>query len=48
MFYTSFFDEILMLTPKPTNESNTVAIAATSAALHLNAAAIMCVTSTGR
>lgn len=48
IFYRTYFDEILMLTPKPSNEPNTIAIAATSAAHYLNAQAILCVTSTGR
>lgn len=48
ILHSSFFDEVLMLTPKPTNEAHTIAIAATSAAHNLDAKAIICVTTTGR
>uniref|UniRef100_A0A0N5APA6 Pyruvate kinase n=1 Tax=Syphacia muris TaxID=451379 RepID=A0A0N5APA6_9BILA len=48
IFYTTYFEEILTLTTTPTSETDTIAIAATSAAHHLSAQAIICVTSTGK
>ncbi|KFD50195.1 hypothetical protein M514_08940 [Trichuris suis] len=47
-YHNSFFNELLAITPRPTNAAHTVAIAATSAAMMCNASAIILVTTTGR
>ena len=48
MFHRVVFDELRLLTPKPTETLLTTAIAAVDAAFSQNAAAIMCLTTTGR
>lgn len=48
IYHTRFFEEMIRLTPKPTDMSHTIAIAATSAAVSCRASAIICVTTTGR
>ncbi|KRX94398.1 Pyruvate kinase PKLR [Trichinella pseudospiralis] len=47
-YHNSFFNELLMITPRPTDAAHTIAIAATSAAVSCNAVAIILVTTTGR
>ncbi|CAI5438363.1 unnamed protein product [Caenorhabditis angaria] len=48
VYHRRFFDEILINTPKPTDMSHTIAIAATSAAITCHASAILLITTTGR
>ncbi|VDM40089.1 unnamed protein product [Toxocara canis] len=48
MYHTKFFEELLRVTPKPTDTAHTIAIAATSAAVSCQASAILLVTTTGR
>jgi len=48
MFTVSFFTELSLKTPSPTNPSTAVAIAAVSAAMKLPASAIIALTTTGR
>ncbi|VDK47825.1 unnamed protein product [Anisakis simplex] len=48
MYHTKFFEELLRVTPKPTDTAHTIAIAATSAAVSCHASAILLVTTTGR
>ncbi|CAJ0574384.1 unnamed protein product, partial [Mesorhabditis spiculigera] len=47
-YYRKFFDELLQNTPKPTDMTHTIAIAATSAAVSCHASAILVITTTGR
>ncbi|VDM95225.1 unnamed protein product [Thelazia callipaeda] len=47
-YYTKYFEELLRLVPKPTDDATTIAIAATSAVESCRATAIICVTVTGR
>ena len=47
MFHRVVFDELRQLTPTPTMTTQTTAIAAVDAAFAQNAAAIMCLTTTG-
>ena len=48
MFHRVVFDELRLLTPKPTETLTTTSIAAVDAAFAQNAAAIICLTTTGR
>lgn len=48
MFHRVVFDELRLLTPKPTLTVVTAAIAAVDAAFQQNAAAIITLTTTGR
>jgi len=48
VFHSKYMEELLHLTPKPTDPSHTVAIAATSAAVSCRASAIILLTTTGR
>jgi pyruvate kinase len=48
VYHTKFFEELLRSTPRPTDTANTIAIAATSAAVSCCASAIILVTTTGR
>jgi len=48
VFHSKFVEELLKVTPKPTDSSHTVAIAATSAAVSCHASAIILLTTTGR
>ena len=48
MFHRVTFDELRLLTPKPTETMITTAIAAVDAAFAQSAAAIICLTTTGR
>jgi pyruvate kinase len=48
IYEQGFFEEMLRLTPKPTNTTHTIAIAATSAAKSCGAAAIIMTTTTGK
>uniref|UniRef100_A0A8R1TWD2 Pyruvate kinase n=1 Tax=Onchocerca volvulus TaxID=6282 RepID=A0A8R1TWD2_ONCVO len=48
IYHTRFFEELLHMTPKPTDIAHTVAIAATSAAASCHASAMILVTTTGR
>jgi pyruvate kinase len=48
VYHSKFFEELLRATPRPTDTSNTIAIAATSAAVSCCASAIILVTTTGR
>ena len=48
IFHRVVFDELRLLTPKPTETVVTTAIAAVDAAFSQNAAAILCLTTTGR
>uniref|UniRef100_A0A158Q4L1 Pyruvate kinase n=1 Tax=Dracunculus medinensis TaxID=318479 RepID=A0A158Q4L1_DRAME len=48
LYHTKYFEELLRVTPKPTDVSHTLAIAATSAAVSCHASAIILVTTTGR
>jgi pyruvate kinase len=48
MFHSKFFEEILKHTSKPTDNSQTIAIAATSAAVSCHASAIILLTTTGK
>lgn len=48
MFTVSFFTELSLKTPSPTNPSTALAIAAVSAAMKLPASAIIALTTTGR
>ncbi|CAB3410771.1 unnamed protein product [Caenorhabditis bovis] len=48
VYHKRYFDELLINTPKPTDMSHTIAIAATSAAVSCHASAILLVTTTGR
>ncbi|XP_003382927.1 PREDICTED: pyruvate kinase PKM-like [Amphimedon queenslandica] len=48
MFHRVVFDELRLLTPKPTETLTTTAIAAVDAAFSQSAAAIICLTTTGR
>jgi len=47
-FHTMFFDELVKLTPKPTDSTKTIALAAVSAAISSRASAIVLLTTTGR
>ena len=47
MFHRIVFDELRQLTPTPTETTQTTAIASVDAAFAQNAAAIMCLTTTG-
>ncbi|MCP9260917.1 Pyruvate kinase [Dirofilaria immitis] len=48
VYHTRFFEELLHMTPKPTDIAHTIAIAATSAAASCHASAMILVTTTGR
>ena len=48
IFHRVVFDELRLLTPTPTETVVTTAIAAVDAAFSQNAAAILCLTTTGR
>lgn len=48
VYHRRLFDELLLNTPKPTDMSHTIAIAATSAAASCHASAILLITTTGR
>jgi len=48
VFHSKFMEELLKLTPKPTDSAHTVAIAAVSAAVSCRASAIILLTTTGR
>ncbi len=48
MFHRVVFDDLRRLTPKPTNTLTTTSIAAVDAAFSQTAAAIICLTTTGR
>ena len=48
MFHQVVLDELRFLTPKPTDVMTTTAIAAVDASFSQNAAAIICLTITGR
>lgn len=48
MFHRVVFDELRLLTPKPTETTQTTAIAAVDAAFSQNTAAIICLTTTGK
>lgn len=48
MFHRVVFDDLRLLTPKPTETTVTTAIAAVDASFSQNAAAIICLTTTGR
>lgn len=48
MFHRVVFDELRLLTPKPTETLKTTSIAAVDAAFSQSAAAIICLTTTGR
>jgi len=48
MFYSKFVEELMKITPKPTDNVQTIAIAATSAAVSCRASAIILLTTTGR
>ncbi|PIO67380.1 pyruvate kinase [Teladorsagia circumcincta] len=47
-YHRRFFEEIIINTPRPTDVTQTIAIAATSAAASCNASAILLITTTGR
>nr|CDJ96732.1 Pyruvate kinase domain containing protein [Haemonchus contortus] len=47
-YHRKFFEELLVNTPRPTDMTQTIAIAATSAAASCNASAILLITTTGR
>jgi len=47
-FYTKFLDELIQLTPRPTDPSNTLALAAVTGAISCQASAIVLLTTTGR
>lgn len=48
VFYTKFVEEIIRITPRPTDPAQTMAIAATSAAASCHASAIILLTTSGR
>ncbi|VDK87170.1 unnamed protein product [Onchocerca ochengi] len=48
IFYTKISEELIRLTPKPTDHAQTIAIAANSAVQSCQAVAVICVTVTGR
>jgi len=48
VYHLKFFEEMQRVTPKPTDTSHTIAIAATSAAVSCHATAIIMITTTGR
>ncbi|VDK27886.1 unnamed protein product [Gongylonema pulchrum] len=48
VYHMRFFEELLHVTPKPTDIAHTIAIAATSAATSCKASAMILVTTTGR
>ncbi|VDM28058.1 unnamed protein product [Toxocara canis] len=48
LYYAKHFEELLRVTPLPTDEPHTIAIAATSAAESCEAKGIVCLTTTGR
>ena len=48
MFHRVVFDELRLLTPKPTETGITTAIASVDAAFSQNSAAIVCLTTTGK
>ncbi|KJH46612.1 pyruvate kinase [Dictyocaulus viviparus] len=48
MYHRRFFEELLMNTPRPTDMTQTIAIAATNAAINCHASAILLITTTGR
>uniref|UniRef100_A0A914ZIR9 Pyruvate kinase n=1 Tax=Parascaris univalens TaxID=6257 RepID=A0A914ZIR9_PARUN len=48
LYYAKHFEELLRVTPLPTDEPHTIAIAATSAAESCDAKGIVCLTTTGR
>ncbi|CAD6186440.1 unnamed protein product [Caenorhabditis auriculariae] len=48
IYHRKYFDELQQLTPKPTDMTLTIALAATSAAVSCNASAILLITTTGR
>ncbi|KAI6192766.1 hypothetical protein M3Y94_01318600 [Aphelenchoides besseyi] len=48
VFHSKFVEELLKITPKPTDTAHTIAIAATSAAVSCHASAIILLTTTGR
>ncbi|KAI1706197.1 pyruvate kinase, barrel domain-containing protein [Ditylenchus destructor] len=48
VFHSKFVEELLKVTPKPTDPSHTMAIAATSAAVSCRASAIVLLTTTGK
>jgi len=47
-FHSKYFEEVIKLTSRPTDPSNTIAIAATSAAVSVCASAIILLTTSGR
>ncbi|KHJ75438.1 Pyruvate kinase, barrel domain protein [Oesophagostomum dentatum] len=48
LYHRKFFEELLVNTPRPTDMTQTIAIAATSAAVSCHASAILLITTTGR
>jgi len=48
VYHTKYFEELQRVTPKPTDASHTVAIAAAAAAVSCHATAIFLITTTGR
>lgn len=48
VYHRKFFEELMLNTPKPTDMTHTIAIAATSAAISCQASAILLITTTGR
>jgi len=48
LFHSKFVEELMKITPKPTDPSHTMAIAATSAATSCHASAIIMLTTSGR
>ncbi|VDP12862.1 unnamed protein product, partial [Heligmosomoides polygyrus] len=48
LYHRKYFEELLVNTPRPTDMTQTIAIAATSAAISCQATAILLITTTGR
>ncbi|VDM17373.1 unnamed protein product [Wuchereria bancrofti] len=48
IFYTKTSEELIRLTPKPTDHAHTIAIAANSAVQSCQAVAVICITVSGR
>ncbi|CAM6006139.1 unnamed protein product [Sphagnum balticum] len=48
IYHSRYFEELMRITPRPTDTSNTIAIAAVSASVLCRAAAIVLITTSGR